>query len=253
MSVDIARVLDRHGARLRRIESAPPPRTSQRYDVRWSDDFIAGNLTSGTIGEKGWTLVGGALTDLSPAGSRPGGKKLSSTTVINTLAYLHVGGMTTIGILDPALTFDLSMFVKIEAPLDTNGTWRMGLQRSPEADPGDYGMYIERLNTDTNWFGVVRSSAAQTRFDLGVAPNTTDWTILRIRRVRSTEIGFSIDGGTEYSMDSAAGTNTATHHYGVTTIPTATLVISIMVRNHAALARSMDVDLVELFLQGLTR
>jgi hypothetical protein len=102
------------------------------------------------------------------------------------------------------------------------------------------GIYFERLGGDTSWFGVTRSGGSQTRTIALVTSAAATWFRFRVYRADGSTINFQVDGGALVGATA--------------TIPTAMMQPGILITNPAAAAAvTIDVDLFDLRISGLTR
>lgn len=146
------------------------PLGSLKKQAYMRDEFVGGDASTSTasLGDLGWqfgngagvgtllkahvaaTSVGGYLiTTGASSGDRSFVQLLSQLyNFINTgwEAYFYFSTMTSLA----------------------NKTVRIGMMDG-EGDPPSNGLYLERLDTDTNMFLVTRAGGAQTRLDTGLA------------------------------------------------------------------------------------
>lgn len=166
------------------------------------DDFVGG-VTS-AIGKLSWLHNNGTLSYINDEADHPGIWR-SVTTVANQAVTLSLSGVTTGGPLDPAKVGWKLLFVVRANVIDAEVVYRIGAQDANNGTPGNDGIYLERLQTDTNWFLVIRANSSQTRVDTGVAAST-DWITALLRRIDASTIGVSINGGTEVTSTATAPT-----------------------------------------------
>lgn len=206
-----------------------------RTSICLKDEFLSGGTASGSIGELGWQFSNGSLSQLASEANRFGLIRRDTSASSGTVASLHLYASAT-GI-NPALAH----LVHFEARLNTNDantTVRLGERDSASANPPTNGIYLEKLDADTNWFCVTRASSTQTRTDSGVAVDTAFHT------VKLTRSG----GGVQFSLDGVNICGAMT-----TNIPTAFVFPSVQIVNSAAASKTIDVDYFALRLDGVVR
>lgn len=205
--------------------------------VSWQEDFQSSGTTNTVIGSYGWATVGGTLTNTAAEASHPGIVTRSTGTTSGTTAATYLRSTAATGVFLPADTFDLVWIVRLNTN-DANTTMRVGAGNDASVSPPANGLYLEKLDADTNWFVVARASSTQTRTDTGVATGT-GWNKIRIRRVDASTVGFTLNAGSEITI--------------TTNIPTAALQPMHQIVNSAAAAKTCDLDYFDLLLTGLTR
>lgn len=148
-------------------------------------------------GELGWTLVntagGGSIAHQDGALGHPGVERL----------HTGIGAANTVGLVlnngsSPVEFRELWDFLVTVAVVtnDSNTAVKLGLTfYGTQANPAN-GVYIEKAAADTNWFFTRRASSSNTRTDSGIAVDTS-YHRFRMRRIDASNIGFSVDGGTE--------------------------------------------------------
>lgn len=161
------------------------------------DDFFGGNLTSGSIGELGWstTTTGTfAISRLTGVSGHPGILRISVGGGATGRVSLHLGPANTDGLFINAL--DYAEFLFRTSSLVTGATNNRSIAFS-------FGNAIDtaRLGTDAvgfithpgvdeglgtasnNWVAYSRGSSTQTSRDTALAATgTTDWRRFRVRR-----------------------------------------------------------------------
>ena len=201
--------------------------------VELQEDFITGAVSSGTIGTLGWTSAGTITAQLGEA-NRPGILRLDTTAVAATVAR--------IGIIGSAIYLsDVPHQITWAARLNTNDantTVRIGEMNANTANPPTSGIYLEKLDGDTNWFCVARSAGVQTRTDSTIAVSTSFVTLF-----------FSRDSsGVQYQINGTSVCSTIS-----TNVPTGTMAWAVQIVNSAAAAKTLDVDYTQFSLFGLVR
>lgn len=171
------------------------PLLDLQFNAILEEEFLGGNVTSGTIGECGWSFTGGTM-DQIPAEANHNGILNHSVVVTGTVAFMRLGADNDVTLL-PADYFEVIFLVRLNQSTP-NVQFRCGLESGGAGTaPPTGGMYIEKDTADANWFGVCRSASTSTRTASLGAVSAGGWARLRIRRVSATEIGFSVNGGTE--------------------------------------------------------
>lgn len=204
------------------------------------DDFMSGNLTSGSIGELGWA-ASGTIAYVAATASHPGVLRLSTGASSGTTVYLALRPDTSSGVVLPADPFDIE-FILAPFVVDANTIIRFGLADLYDTHPPTNGIYWEKQGADTNWYAVCRASGTATRSTAQDAVGTS-FQRFRIRRHNNAEIGFDIGDTVNGNNDYRISTN----------IPTATLTPFVQVRNTAAESKGVDIDWFQLHINGLSR
>lgn len=209
-----------------------PPQSS----VIVQEEFISGGTTSGTVGTLGFGVVASAVTGQPGIANRPGIMRIDTGAVSGTVARLVLYPASASAI-SPSVPQEVLWITRLNNN-DANTTVRIGSFAGVGANPPDDGIYIEKLDADTNWFCITRIATVQTRTDSSVAV-TTNFTKLFYRR-NSTGVTFSIDG-----VD-VCGTHT-------TNIPTVQTDPAVQIVNSAAAAKTLDMDYFQMKYTGITR
>lgn len=199
-----------------------------------SDDFISGLNTNGTTGALGWIINGGTTTNLASVAGRPGLLQKNTSGAFPTIAQLVTSG--TSSVLDAASNHSILFVARLNTN-DANTTIRIGAANAFSANPPADGIFLEKLDADTNWFCVTRSGGVQTRTDSGTAI-TTNFTNFSYTR-NSSGVLFTIG-------NTLVCTNT-------TNITTAQIAPGLHIVNSAAASKTVDIDYFRLIITGLTR
>lgn len=214
------------------------PYRSTYYD--W-DDFASYSGGANQIGRLGWFVGGGTTTTPASTAGRIGVVRRDTGSSINTIARLTFNINTSSSLMHTDNLFDVTWVVKLNQT-DADFTCRIGFDTNNFAsNPDANGIYFERLgggSADANWFGVTRSGSTQSRVDTGAAVST-DWVTLRLRRVSSSAVGFSVNGGTEVTSSS--------------NVPSASAQFGLHLINLAGASKTIDVDFVSMLVTGLSR
>lgn len=203
--------------------------------IALQDEFVTGINTSGTVSTLGWTLSGGTNTNQASETNRLGLFRKSTSAVINTLGVIALYGSS--GAIDPTLPARMVWAVRLNTN-DANTTVRVGSANSAFANPPTHGIYLEKLDADTNWFCVARAAGVETRTDSTVAVSTSFIT-MRITR-NSSGVQFSLNGVNVCSLIT-------------TNIPTAFVNPGVSLINSAAADKSIDLDYFQLSISGIVR
>lgn len=220
--------------------------TSLRPDLAFStppltDDFLTGSLTSGSVGELGWTYntVTYAAYVLGEAG-HPGIARFTIAAGNYGTARPHAAGANSPII--PADAFNLAFIMRFSSGYtDADLTLRFGLGNDPTANPPTNGIYFEKLAADAALYAVCRNAGVETRTSLGTFVGST-WYYFRTRRYNDTTIAFSIGLETNGIPDVTIATN----------VPTAVLNPFIGVGS-AVGSKYLDIDAFQMQLIGLSR
>lgn len=204
------------------------------------DDFIAGNVTSGTIGALGWTRWGGTnVASIIGETDHPG--MLNCSAAINSTPeglVLATSTSPTVAKMKPDCLFDIIWVIRVAAFNAANCKYRFGLGTDHTTDPMANGIYIEKDFGDSSWFGVTRAASSQTR-TAALAAVSVNWVKLRIRRIDASTIGFTVDNGTELTLTA--------------TIPTVAMNPFMSNMTNDNTNRVCTVDYFDMAIIGLTR
>lgn len=257
----MARRIDSLEREVRALRKAPPSVTPSRPHPQLTEDFVGGSDVTGNIGELGWTLGGGTITRRAAPAGHPGTIELGTGAVAGTLASLHVGASTTVGVIPTADTWTARFTFRLGTTVDADTMVRVGLGLSPQANPPVNGAYIEKLLADTTFYGVARAASVQTRSQIlttagaamtALAANT--YFRVRIRRLSATSAGFTVE-----ALGTTAGTGITASYPEVViaaNVPTTANALQLFwqVQNGAAAAnRFVQPDYAELQLVNLVR
>jgi hypothetical protein len=165
------------------------------HPVIFADEFISGSSESGEAGVLGWTIVNGSwLANVAAEQNHPGivARRCSVTPNQVASTYLSTGTQGTSCRFDE---FDRCVFIFKLFATNTDFTVRFGAFNNIGSDPPGHGFYLERIAANANWTGTtgndnVRSSTAN------LLAVDTNWHRVEITRDSSTQVSFSIDGGT---------------------------------------------------------
>lgn len=189
-----------------------------------SDEFVGGNVTSGSIGELGWstTITGGAtLTRLASVDNHPGILRITCASNGDRLA-LHFGPLSSD---TPFVHFDSEVY---EFLLRTSSLVAGDTNARSIAFGAGSNIDTSQLGTDSvffisfpgstgvlgsatdNWVACGRSASVNTATDtLNASTGTTNWKHFRIVRIPSVRYDFYIDDMITPVASIAAGPSTA--------------------------------------------
>lgn len=163
------------------------------------DDFIAGGLTSPNVGELRWSFTNGTVEgSASPDSNHPGHIRRVTGTQNNQVASMWL----STGLGNGRFRFDQfdTMYWVLRLTiLAAEYTIRFGIGLNWGENPPTNRVLIERLSTDTGFFGVTANGGIQTRTAQLIA-QTTAYITFRIRRISASEVGFQVNGGTEVTL-----------------------------------------------------
>lgn len=207
-----------------------------KSSIIFQDDFLSGNTTSGAIGSLGWGFTNGSVTILASETNRPGIMRRSTSAVSGTVTATRLN-INTSTMFVGNLNHDLMWMARLNTN-DANTTVRLGVGNPAfGVAPPDHGIYFEKLDGDTNWFCITRSSAVETRTDSGIAVNTSF----------NTFAYFNMNGSVAFQLNNAT---VCTH---TTNIPTVVIMPWTHIINSAAADKTLDHDYFQLRLYGLVR
>ena len=199
------------------------------------DDFVAGFPAAAAVGDLGWTFSGGTVATLAPEASRPGIIRRDTSTTISTVASFQLNNASRNMLSSETYSF---VYISRLNTNDANTQVRIGIQGSSNGNPDASGVYLEKLDADTNWFCVTRSAAAQTRTDSGVAISTSFFSMAVTKN--SSGVQFSLNGANVCSLIS-------------TNVPTDAVLPVVQIVNSAAFSKTIDIDYFQLIITGLVR
>jgi len=188
------------------------------------DDFLGGGFSTGTIGSLGWShnLQGTHAYIDAPAGHLGIYQRITTSTSY-TANFLSVTAST--GAMHPADSFaNLWNLQLVQNDIDTFA--RFGASGNPSSLTPVSGIYIEKLFADVTWFAVCRAFSVETRVALPLVDLL--YHDFSIRRVDETTIGFTVDGGTEFTIN--------------TNVPTVPLLPFFGIQRGAGVNKSINID-----------
>jgi hypothetical protein len=198
------------------------------------DDFDVGGSSAGVIGRSGWSITTCTWVFQTGTIDHPGHARLTAGS--GAYGAIHLRGSASTGCMDADEDFDITAIIRL-TQTDTDTTFRVGLMNVVTDNPPAEGIYVEKAAADTQWFGVTRTGASPTR-TAALITSDTGWHKIRIRRINSTTIGFTVDTNAEVTL--------------AATVPTGALIPSFCLGS-ASGSKSMDVDYFSLAITGLAR
>lgn len=202
-----------------------------RSSILIQEDWISGTVNSGTLG---WTYVGGSTTGPAGTANHFGLVNRSTSAVSGTLASSFVNSGSS-SLYDPSFPHSIVFILRLNTN-DANTLVRIGSLNPASLAPTS-GIYLEKLDADTNWFCVTNNAGVQTRTNSGIAVTTNFFTMSYTRN--SSGVQFFID----YSPVCSHTTN----------IPTIFISSAFQITNSAASAKTLDVDYYEMRISGIIR
>jgi hypothetical protein len=217
--------------------AAQPPRTTL-YDyhttIEIQEDFALGTNTSGNIGARGFAGSGTISQVAGEAAGRLGLFRFDTGATSGTVSRVSFNAASSV---DPSVTTNLFWIVRLNTN-DANTTIRVGAQNTSTANPPTHGMYLEKLDGDTDWFCITRSASVQTRTDSTIAVSTN-----------FVKIGYLKDAtGVQFTIDDVPVCGLVT-----TNIPTNFLSPAVQIANSANASKTVDVDYFQYKITGFTR
>lgn len=221
--------------------AANPPDNNGLYDYRntiaLQEEFISGTAVTGSIGALGWTAAGGTISQVAPETNHPGILRRATSAVINTVALLRNISSNNAFVGGAAQNYQFRWIVRLNQT-DADTKLRVGITEYCTADPCAYGMYFEKLGTDTNWTCVTRASSVETKTDSSVAADTS-WHTFHVIRSPSQA---------DFYLDGALVCSNTTNLPG----PTVQLLLDLLLINTAAADKTVDVDYAD-FMYSISR
>lgn len=199
------------------------------------EDFITASTGSGQIGVLGMGSAGGTSLYLPSIANHPGLFRRDTSAASGTIATLILFPADSQAI-DAASTHEILWILRLNTN-DSNTTVRIGAANSPSANPPNNGIYLEKLDGDTNWFCVSRVGAVQTRTDSGVAVSTNFMNVM-YRQVSGSAVFFI---------------NNASICSHSTTMPTGQINPFTQIVNSSAASKTLDHDYFHVIVSNLAR
>lgn len=217
------------------FQKQPVPIYPYQSSIILQDDFLSGTVTSGSLGTLGWNASNGSNSYIASETNHPGILRRDTSSASGTVATLQLYQGSS-NAISGALPRTYIFVVRLNNN-DANTTLRVGDANSVLGNPPSDGMYLEKLDADTNWFCITRTGSTQTRTDSGVAVNTSFNTFMFNRS--STGVIFTINNAvacTHTTNVSSAGINPMMQ--GI---------------NSVAASKTYDIDYFQIVYTGLAR
>jgi hypothetical protein len=183
------------------------------------DDFLFQSTETGEIGQ-GWNITNGSVLAQACEQSHPGCIDRRTGTTANQVALMVGGAASGTAVLRFDEFDDLVVIWRLPF---TNADFilRAGLMADFGTLTPTHGVYVERLAADTSYYGVSRNNSVETRTAALKAQGTV-WNKTRIRRISATQVGFTMDGGSEVTLSTNIPDAADTLNFGVQLTPTTT-------------------------------
>ena len=232
LCVTLATLTPLHASDIQQQQSTIYP---YRSTIELSEEFLTGGVFSQQIGQLGFTAGGGSTSVVTSTTDNPGILRRSTGAVSGTVAFMSAP--PTSGAISSSLRTNLVWVVRL-VDNDANTTVRIGSFTPANGNPPTHGVYIEKLDADTNWFCVTRNAGVETRVDSGVA-TTSNFTTFAYNG-NNTSIQFAIN-------------NTNVCGAMTTNVPNVLFAPTTIIINSAAVSKSIDHDFMMLRMSGLQR
>lgn len=126
------------------------------------DDFISSGAETGEIGSLGWQFVNGSIAYLANEQNHPGCFTRTSGATIDQISVLFLGNIST----SVSFRFDefdeMTWIIKLAAT-STDFRIRCGVVSAGNDENSAHGVFFERLQADTEWFGTTRNATTGSR------------------------------------------------------------------------------------------
>lgn len=206
--------------------------SNYRAQTRYIDDFIGNHGGKWVLQNNGTaTLVG-----IAGEADHPGIVRVSASSA-SAIAALTLTSTSSVAPLLPASNFDIT-FICRPNQKDADSGYRIGLfNATVAASVNDVICFNAIGNTD--FAGICINGGVQTSTAGTFSYTAATWYRFRIRRVDASTIGFSVNGGTEQTV--------------TTNVPTVALTPAAYVYRASSGTKTLDTDLFDLLITGLTR
>lgn len=166
------------------------------------DDFFSQSTETGEVGELGWTFTNGSIQPSGPEVNHPTVLIRRSGTVISQVSSMYTSSGQTSNLLRFD-QLDYSYLVFRLVATDADFAFRAGFTSDCSTTTPVHGLYIERTESDSGFFGVVRNNSNQSRTGVALTAHDTSWHTFRMRRVSAGSVGFMIDSNSEVILTSS--------------------------------------------------
>ncbi len=214
------------------------------------ENFTCGNSASGSIGCLGWYLNNTGYYANNLINTVLGSPGIGTLTTSGASgAVVSISPVASDYSINSGETFKIRL--KVISVTGTNPSsnirLRVGLTGNiaADTDPPPNGFYLEKLESDSDWFCVVNNAATVTRADTGVAYVTTA-TAVQIRRIDTTHIGCKV-AATLGGLAAAAEVSNGATESTFDTVP------FILIKNTAAENKNWNLNYWDMLITGLAR
>ena len=187
---------------------------SPNFPMVFLDDFIFQSPETGEIGSTGWSFTNGTVSNSGNEQNHPGIllRQCANTNTQVASFYPSAAGTNTLFRFDE---FDRMTWIVAPAAINADYDVRIGVFTDVTDSTPLNGVYVERLRTDTSWFGVSRQNNIETRTAALKAYTLNNWSRICVRRISTTQVGFSFDSGAEVTLSTNIPAATANLNFGV--------------------------------------
>lgn len=189
-------------------------RYNSELPLVYNDEFSKGNMSSGTIGNLGWSVqddgTAGAPTISIPSkiSGHPGQVKVRCTTTngVSGLALTNVPFVTTSDYpfwVDASKFFAVTYVLKFPDYLASDNVgYSFGLRESlsPLSFLPNTGLAFVKFAAAEVWWGQAYNNGSNTSSGSSFMTVDTNYHMFTIRRKATNSIGFTIDGGDEKTI-----------------------------------------------------
>ena len=213
-------------------------RTVPRIDpsiFQITDHFAGGSAISGQIGENGWSLGGGTVTQQNAELGHPGMYRIATTATSGNICRFFLSNQASVATMIPSQDFEMIGIVRFNNA-GTPTIHRIGLADGWFANPPTNSILFNITNNVIT--AICRKAGTGTvSAAMPFTGSSTDFHQFRIRRVNATTIGFRIDGLAETTI--------------TTNIPINSLQPGINAVPNNNTSRTFDVDFMSLLITGV--
>lgn len=207
-------------------------------DCNWVDDFLTGTPIGGEVGKLNWGGVGAIPSLASSETNHPGIIQLNTTSVSGNIAYLCQGTTSADKPLMSNMLLDMTFLIRL--PTITSITVLIGVSSDLQAlSPTDciYAMFDPAVNS--HWQLKTRTAGAETVTATSLTVAASTWYKIRIYYSDATHINIFI--------------NDTFYVQHTTNLPTGAVNVGFSVKTNSAAIRSVEWDLFQMRIIGLTR
>lgn len=208
-----------------------------RTDSFQTDDFIGGLLTTGNIGKLGWSFVAGAVTHPAGDANHPGIlQRSTNASIVLASMQTTVGTATSATPLHASSIFQMRLVCRFNH-FSTNILYRFGAIDGVTANAATSGIYLEKLEADTQLFLTTRTGGVSTRVAIHT-PSTATWYCYEFGRAAAGNANCyaRVNGGSTVSPASASD-------------PTAVCAIGLTMDSTDSVTSTMDIDYFDILVK----